>query len=152
MKNLTLTRFAYSPIGTFGLLKIEGTPFSCYTVERPWVDANKDGLSDNSVSCIPEGSYPIQPVQHHPGKPNGYPAYTLLNTGNRTAIHIHIANTMDDLEGCIGLGNILGATTTPKSPFPRWSVLNSATTFKAFMDTMAGDLGQLTIAFTTDRP
>jgi uncharacterized protein DUF5675 len=151
MKRLTLTRFAYSPLGTFGELVIWNTPFRCFTVERPWVDANRDGLGDRTVSCIPEGVYPIVTAVHHPQSPNGYPCYLLQSTRNRSAIHIHIANTMYDLEGCIGLGNILGATkSTP--PFPVWSVLNSATTFKKFMDTMAGDPGILEIKFTTDRP
>jgi Family of unknown function (DUF5675) len=152
MKSLVLERFAYSPQGTFGKLIIESTPFSCFTVERPWVDADGNGLSDSKVSCIPEGVYPIEPVVHHPTRPDGYPAYLLLNTGNRSAIHIHIANTMYDLEGCIGVGNILGASKVSAAPYPVWSVLNSASTFKQFMDTMAGDKGSLVIFFTHNRP
>jgi uncharacterized protein DUF5675 len=151
MKLLTLTRFAYSPLGTFGELEIKHSPFRCYTVERPWVDANHDGLGDPNVSCIPEGDYPIVLSVHHPASPNGYPCYLLQSTRNRSAIQIHIANTMYDLLGCIGLGNILGATKA-SPPFPVWSVLNSATTFKQFMDAMAGEPGILTIKFTDNRP
>lgn len=151
--NLTLTRFAYTPVGTFGELVIEGTPFRCFTVERPWVDANDDGLSDNSVSCIPEGLYPITPTIHHPNTPQAYPAYLLGATKNRSAIHIHIANTMYDLEGCIGLGNMLGSSSNPgKFAGFVWSVLNSSTTFKQFMETMAGRNGDLRIQFTANRP
>lgn len=45
--NLTLDRFAYSPLGTFGKIEELGV----YPVERPWED-NKTG-----ISCIPEGKY-----------------------------------------------------------------------------------------------
>jgi hypothetical protein len=147
VKNITLERFAYAPTGTFGKLKVLGTPFECFTVERPWLN------NEHAVSCIPEGVYPITPCTHHPGTPGAYPAYLLQKTGQRTAIEIHIANSMYDLEGCIGLGNLLGATKVfSATPFPVWAVLNSSTTFKQFMDLMAGDEGTLTITLTAQRP
>ena len=152
MKTLTLTRFAYAPCGTFGELKIEGTPFRCFTVERPWVDLDQDHYSDVNQSCIPEGIYPIKPSIHHPNTAAAYPCYVLEHTANRAAIQIHIANTMYDLLGCIGVGNLLGSTRAAQAVFPVWSVLNSGTTFKQFMEAMGGDEGVLTIGFTTQRP
>lgn len=154
MKTVRLVRFAYSPIGVFGMLSIDGQQFSCFTVERPWVDANRDGISDRSVSCIPEGTYPLVPVRDEDTSVTtaGLGAYVVDKVPGRSGIMIHIANTMDDLEGCIGLGNVLGATKTLKSPFPRWSVLNSSTTYKVFMAIMKGEPGQLIVSFTTNRP
>lgn len=140
MKSLTLTRYGYTPMGTFGLLKIEGTDFQAYTCERPWQN------NERGVSCIPEGVYPIVPCIHHPGQPDAYPAYLLQKTDPRAEIEIHVGNTMDDVQGCILLGSELGFAKG------KWAVVNSTTTFKRFMELMAGDSGTLSIRLTWDRP
>ena len=63
MKKVLLERFAYSPMGTFGVLTVDD--FECYTVERPWLD-NKP-----RESCIPEGVYRLELGMYNRG---GYPA------------------------------------------------------------------------------
>lgn len=45
----------------------------------------------------------------------------------RSAILIHQANTMDELLGCVGVGDSLGMVKG------RWAVLNSVVTLRAFL-------------------
>jgi hypothetical protein len=105
---IVLERNGYTPFGTFGKLTYED--FSCLTVERPW--ANNQPL----ISCIPEGFY----------KANWYAAPKFANlgdvlaiTGNtvslfpdnihrRSRILIHPGNTMNDVEGCVAVGDSYG--------------------------------------------
>jgi hypothetical protein len=116
-----LERFAYSPHGTFGRLRVGN--FACYTVERPW--------KDNRVreSCIPEGEYALQLGRYHRG---GYPAYEVLGVPGRTLIKIHIGNTIDDVVGCIAPGQRLGYLRN------KWAVISSRATFAQFMAAMDG--------------
>jgi len=122
---ITLERFAYTPMGTFGRLTFDD--FSCYTIERAW-DGNKP-----YVSCIPEGSYFIQRF-NSPKFGKVYAVYgeTVSVTPNvnfaRSAILIHPANVASDLQGCIGLGDSLGYVKN------QWAVLNSVDLVKQFYD------------------
>ena len=125
MTRLFLVRYAYVPDqGTFGKLVIPTKHFACLTVEQDWED-NKP-----SVSCIPEGIYPMVLGMYHRG---GYPAYELLEVPGRSLIKIHRANTMDDLLGCIGLGKKWGFING------KWGVASSKPTYQAFMDAMEGE-------------
>lgn len=118
---LLLTRFAYAPFGTYGVLQVG--PTRLYTAEQPW------RLNERMRSCVPEGTYKI--VNHHSRK---YPnSYALVNhqlgvfhqphkdapPTARIAILIHAGNTPNDVSGCIapgiGLGMLQGM----------WSVTNS---------------------------
>jgi hypothetical protein len=138
---ITLERFAYTPMGTFGRLTYGD--FSCYTVERPWDNNN------NKVSCIPEGMYTIQKYT----SPKFGSVYAVLGetvslfpdtTHKRSAVLIHPANVMSDLEGCIGLGDSLGYVKS------QWGVLNSAVTLKAFFSKLGSlDNIPLNITFKT---
>lgn len=86
----------YSEQGTFGTLFTDG--FSCATVERPWKD------NEQSISCIPEGTYRCEFGKSSRNIPISDKAYEVLNVPKRTSIKIHVANWPEDLEGCIGLG------------------------------------------------
>jgi hypothetical protein len=119
---ISLERFAYSPMGTFGRFRI-GEEFSCFTVERPW-EGNKP-----NESCIPEGEYILERAVYHRG---GYACYEVMAVPGRSLIKIHIANTMLDVYGCIGLGRALGFIDD------LWAVKQSKLTFALFMDTMDG--------------
>lgn len=61
-----------------------------YTLERP--DLNNKPF----VSCIPEGKYLVK--RDKVGK---HRWYKLINVPRRSGIEIHIANTVDELQGCI---------------------------------------------------
>lgn len=122
MKEITLTRFAYTPQGTFGKLDFGGE--NLYTVERPWLD-NKV-----NVSCVPEGLYKMELGTYHRG---GYAAYELLDVPGRSEIKLHIGNTMNDLAGCIAPGLYL---TQIKG---KWAVGNSKLAYERFMEAMSGE-------------
>lgn len=121
---ITLERFGYTPYGTFGRLVYND--FRAFTVERPWQN------NEAQVSCIPEGTYTLQWYNSPKFKK------TLAVVGNtvslfptpgiaRSAILIHPANTMDELQGCIALGSTLGWVNN------KWAVLNSKTTVEKFL-------------------
>lgn len=142
---ITLTRFAYSPIGTFGILTIRD--WSCYTVERPWI------RNVQRVSCIPEGIYPLRKRRSltveriTDGKfPDGW---ELEGVPYRSHILIHPANTMDDLQGCIGVGQNLGFIAG------RWAVTDSQATFAQLMaelDALPDTERQIRVQLTENRP
>jgi hypothetical protein len=118
--DVILERFAYSPHGTFGRLRVG--EFTCYTVERPWQN------NEPRESCIPEGKYPMMLGRYNRG---GYPAYEVLGVPGRSLIKIHIGNTIDDVVGCIAPGTRLGYLRG------KWAVTSSRAAFARFMDAMA---------------
>ena len=111
-----LERFAYTPMGTFGVLSMD--EFRCFTVERPWLN-NKP-----SVSCIPRGIYTVKFGRFHRG---GYNCYELLDVPGRSLIKIHVGNTMDDVIGCIAVGKGLGYVND------LWAVTSSRKAYDEFM-------------------
>ena len=125
MLDIYLKRFAYTPMGCFGRLTIPAASFSCFTVERPWAD------NQPYLSCIPEGTYSLKKRQSKVVKRSTGGAFTegfeVTQVPDRTYIMLHPANTMQDLEGCIGLGDALGWVSG------LWAVTNSRNTFARFM-------------------
>ena len=114
----TIKRFPSTKHGVFGFATIGGEQF--YSIERPWLN------NEPSISCVPRGTYTLE--QHdsraHPD------TYALVNEdlgvyhypapgSKRTVILIHVANTIRDIEGCIGLGMDLGCVAG------RWAVIDS---------------------------
>lgn len=120
-KTITIERFAYTPQGTFGQLKVGD--FECYTVERPWLHNKRN------VSCIPEGWYELYYSRYNRG---GYDAYEIKHCTGRSEILIHIGNISDNVEGCIAVGQRLGSLAK------QWAVINSSKAFKYFMKEMDG--------------
>lgn len=98
---LRLTRLAYTERGTLGLL--EGPDWHFWTIEQPWRENRP------FHSCVPLGLYDLVP--HSSTK---YPDVWAMVGGTvshepspdheRYACLLHIANTMDDVSGCIGVG------------------------------------------------
>jgi len=130
--SLVLERFSYGPNGTFG--QLFAPSFSCFTVERPWLN------NQPYISCIPEGDYPLARGHYNRG---GYEVYEIKDVPNRSLIKIHIANRPTDVQGCIGLGNELGAFGN------MWVVLKSTDTFNEFMMTTVDyELPMITIRRT----
>lgn len=132
--NLHLQRFAWTPMGVFGMLSLEDG-FQCYTVERPWLD------NEPWVSCVPEGVYELNSARFR----DKYDTFELLDVPGRTRIKIHIANEMEELHGCIGLGLGLGYV------HGRWAVTSSGAAFDEFMEHM-GDPGSATLTITGYEP
>jgi hypothetical protein len=121
-----LIRYGSTPMGTFGRLHILSAQksgdslFSCYTIERPWVN------NERRVSCIPSGQYQLRKGTFHSTK-EPYENYELMAVPGRTYIEIHIANRMTELLGCIGIGTRLFAIGKT------WAVKNSKNCHKSFM-------------------
>ena len=128
MKKVLLERFAYSPMGTFGILTVDD--FFCYTVERPWLD------NIARESCIPEGAYGIELGMYNRG---GYPAYEIMDVPDRSLIKMHRGNNMNDVVGCVAFGETLGFYEG------LWSVMNSGKAMGKFMEAMDGENGQIII-------
>lgn len=85
-------------MGTFGRLFDEFSIQRAYTIERPWQQ------NEDNVSCIPEGSYHCKRIV----SPSKGPTFTVTNVPEREHILFHVGNTIDDFQGCIGLGLELG--------------------------------------------
>lgn len=99
MKSIILTRFAYSPEGTFGHLTMpSGKIFA--TVERPWLD------NEPMVSCIPIGIYRCNPSYYYRGD---YEAFEITGVINRSRILFHIGNYVRNTNGCILINTRHGA-------------------------------------------
>lgn len=136
MEIITLERFAYTPWGTFGRL-VYGD-FRAFTVERPWVN------NEVRKSCVPEGMYDLQWYN----SPKFGPTWALVGDSvslfpeagkKRSAILIHVGNTMDDLLGCISPGATLGTVNG------KWAVLSSGPTLKKFLAITKGKSLKLNI-------
>ena len=136
---VTLERWAYSPDGVFGTLRV-GT-LELVTIERPWKD------NTPFKSAIPVGTYKLKLGMYNRG---GYPAYELKDVPGRGLIKIHRANTMDQLLGCIGLGMGRGRL-APNVGLPvRWAVTSSRDALERFMYEMNGAKTGTIKIFNTD--
>jgi len=104
------TRFGSIPgQGTFGEWVIGH--FTIKTIEREWLN------NQRNVSCIPAGTYDLVPHT----RPNGDEVYAIVNEdfgvylypndkAERDLILVHVANIIDDIEGCIGPGSAYGGS------------------------------------------
>lgn len=124
MDFLILERFAYTPFGTFGRLTYNDERFFC--LERPW-ENNKA-----SVSCIPEGAYKViwynsprfgKTLAVVGGSVSLFPE----PKSQRSGILFHAGNTMDDLQGCIALGESLGYVNS------KWAITDSGKAMSRFL-------------------
>lgn len=117
--NLTLVRWAYGRTFTLGTLY--GNGFQLATLERPWIpdpDSIEGLAGQPHVSCVPDGEYILRPhvSAKHPAAKH---AYSLENEDlgvyytddipdgqkyGRTAVLVHEANFVRQLEGCVAVG------------------------------------------------
>ncbi len=129
--HVLLKRYAYTKMGTFGVLSIvdcDEIVFECLTVERPWLN------NEPRVSCIPEGTYVLElrvsEIVYRTSKEEFEKGFEICDVPDRTFIMIHVANSMDDLQGCVGVGS------SPAWIHHKWAVGNSRVTFQEFMYNM----------------
>ena len=96
MNNVHIKRIKkHSTKGTVGILFINSKEI-CYTLELP------DKNNKINVSCIPGNlSYDCSIVD----SPTFGNVYEVCNVPDRTHILFHIANFLDDIKGCIALGD-----------------------------------------------
>jgi hypothetical protein len=133
MYQIFLDRTKSDENGTFGALHSENDDLgTVFTVERPMTGDHP---------CIAPGAYTFRKYFSPHMQMD---VYLRDECGDgRTAIEIHPANTMNDLRGCIGVGNSLGIV----DGLP--AVLNSRNTFDMLKSKLP-DVFQLTI--TGDTP
>ena len=100
-------------------------------------------------SCIPPGTYILRRAWYNHGH---YEVFQICDVPNREHILIHIANTEEDVMGCVGVGLRDGVLRVQDEDDPAhpWvskkAVVNSGPAFHRFMETMAHvDVAQLTI-------
>lgn len=97
--NMTLTRTKYLSDGIFGVLRSEDGQFQLDTIEHAYFD---HGVW---MPKIPAGTY----ICTRRDSPHfGYEVFQVMDVPNATYIEIHIANTENDVHGCIGVGEQLG--------------------------------------------
>lgn len=100
---MKLIRDVYDIEGTPGKVFDNSGKFICTTLERPWLNNNRNTLVPpaNNSSCIPEGHYKV--VKYHSTK---YPSvWQILNVHDRTKILFHNANNISQLLGCVSVGS-----------------------------------------------
>lgn len=92
-----LARAIETTQGTYGLVTVPSrSPRVWYSVE----EENQNNAP--RVSSIPPGHYELHRRFYHHG---GYDVFEVMNVPGRSNILFgHIANTEEDVEGCIGLG------------------------------------------------
>jgi hypothetical protein len=138
-KHLTLVRQPSTDLGTQGELFSEDKMFHCYTIERPWADN-----SPQLHSSIPTGTYRCRRGQQgefpkHPG------SFEIMGVPNRSTILFHVANTMDDLLGCVGIGDKWGTLVGSNPAHPEHvgvsmpAVLGSKSGYARFMAFLEGE-------------
>lgn len=134
--------------GTFGELFLYNGTFGftpIHTVEDDWKD-NEPG-----ESCIPKGKYTCKRTIYHK---HNIETFEITGVpGGRTRCLFHVANTENDVKGCVGLGLRRGILNVvdEDSPahkahgdnkcncplVPHDAVVNSQPAFRKFMDTLA---------------
>jgi hypothetical protein len=127
--------------GTFG--EITFMDKKLYTLELPWKN------NEPSMSCIPEGIYPVEWVLSNRWKRN---VYQLKKTEPRIAIQIHPGNFAGDttkdyqsnVEGCILLGHSVGELQN-KAGHMQKAILDSKSAVAVFEQAMNHDEFTLTI-------
>lgn len=97
MKSLVLKRIVENGAGTFGVLIIDGLP-RLVTLELPWHDNERD------ISCIPVGNYMMKRFR---SDVHGE-TWEVADVPDRGIILLHVANTIFDLKGCIGIATLFG--------------------------------------------
>lgn len=134
---LVLQRVRQTDLATFGRLTSEQatlgvvSPVQCVTLELAWRD------NQPNVSCVPAGTYPIvRRWSAHFGRE----LFELEQVPGRSACEIHVANTVGDLRGCIGVGRAFGRVNGQDG------IVESAAALAGFMGAMRGvDRATLTI-------
>jgi hypothetical protein len=129
LRAYTLYRLEQTPFATYGQMLDEANRCLCVTLERPWVDANHDGISDRNVSCISPGRFDAVRIV---SPKHTYELFEVRGVPGRSNIEIHRGNLPSDSEGCILLGARFGDFG------PQRGITGSAEAFDRFMASLVG--------------
>lgn len=123
----TLTRFESGDQGQFGRL------LKWVTMEEEWLD------NQRNKSSIPPGAYVCKRSWFYRG---GYATFEITGVPGRSRIVFHIANTEEDVEGCVGLGlrmgTLLRTDEETNERRHKLAVLSSRAAFSEFMQHFEG--------------
>lgn len=127
MRTHKLVRFDANGDGTFGRFE-------------HWISLEEeDQNNQRMISSIPPGVYVCERTWYHGG---GYETFEVTDVPGRDRILFHVANTEEDLAGCIGLGLSLGVLKVVDEDtghmIHKLAVLRSRTAFKQFMEFFKG--------------
>lgn len=137
--HLKLVRFDYGAQATVGrLFYPDGRSWWAYTLEPPWI-GNRP-----SQSCIPEGLYRVTRDSFR----GRYPNFRLHGVHGRSDIELHRGDTVDDTEGCVIVGESLGALI--ETGWRLWGSSEHALT--TLMQACPFDEGELLVTSSTGRP
>jgi hypothetical protein len=129
---LILTRTEVTPDGVFGVLKLPNGQV-LRTMEDDWKD------NQPNESCIPAGVYGLRRTMFHK---HHYETFQVMDVDGRDNILIHIANTENDVQGCIGVGMRVGYLwvrrdeDTGQRGVTKRAVVESKEAFAEFMQAM----------------
>jgi len=105
MLTLELKRYAYLPTSTQGRLMTKGARL-CWTLENPFKG------NQRSISCIPEGTYLVEPYTRPSGAAalivSGEDVSHFPGSAARYGILFHSGNLVKHTEGCILPGRTRG--------------------------------------------
>lgn len=151
---LSLIRTDDTADGVFGEMHIPAGPggpaLTLHTVED-------DNLQNRrGVSCIPAGLYLLRRTMFYR---HGYEAFEVTGVPGRSRILIHVANTENDVEGCIGVGlrrGVLLVSTDEDTGLPnaeKRAVVASREAFRVLMSRLAHtDEAMLSVAWAPGLP
>lgn len=115
-----LKRIYDDGIQCLGILKVLDDIY--YTIECPWKN------NEPFVSCVPVGKYKVKLGTF----PKHGTKYEITGVPGRTAILFHVANSVKDIQGCVGLGT--STIFSGHNPI----ILNSRVSIQQFMDSLIG--------------
>lgn len=140
MRSALSLRFADSPDGVFSwvyLLEDGRVVDRVACMEDDWLN------NEARESCIPAARYRCKRSTFNKGNPP-YPCFEFMNVPGRSLVKTHIANTEENVEGCLGMGLDFGALTVADEDLAghpmrlKWAVTGSKPGFAKFMDFFAG--------------
>lgn len=156
--NLILTRTENTQDGVFGRLAIGNEGDAPTHVGNLVLHTMEDDWKNNqpNESCIPAGTYVLRRRWSPKHK---LELFGIEGVPGRHDIEIHIANTEEDVLGCIGIGLRRGVLRVRDEDDPahlfkdKRAVLESGSAFRRFMDAMSGiDECPITVAWGPGLP
>lgn len=128
---MILQRTSQDDYSTLGEFRFDDGTHLCYTLEKPWVDVDGDGIGDRGKSCIPAGIFVLR--RRWSPKHNAE-LFGIEQVPGRSDIEVHSANLPSQLEGCVAVGDAYG----PVAPDDLPGILHSRVTLAAFMEALEG--------------
>jgi len=141
---ITQIRTNYHKEGTLGKWLFNGNRL-CLTLERPENGNKPDNKQtpQNDSGCIPEGIYKVK--KDYTGK---FQYFSIQNVPNRFNIEVHQANTIDELLGCVALGEKIVNDIKHKNKIYKFFLIDS----KKTCDELKKDLPEeFDLEITSDR-